>query len=52
MYVFSILKVMSVCISTCTSICDFFAGIEINISQADFVINTAYLLRYSSLCQP
>ena len=52
MYVLSILKVMSVCISKCTSICDFFAAIEINISQAVFVINTAYLLRGSSLCPP
>ena len=40
---------MTVCvgssISTCTYICNFYGCTEIDLSRADFIINTAYLLR-------
>ena len=44
---------MAVCISsnnsTCTCNCNFHACTEIDLSRADFIINTAYLLRNSGL---
>ena len=45
-YDFSILKVMTVCINAYASFCDIFSSSVTDLSQADFVKLTAYLIHY------
>ena len=44
--VLSILKVMTVCITTYGSSCFFFSSSVTDLSQEDFVKSTAYLIHY------
>ena len=44
MYDFSILKVMTVCINVYAGLCDIFSFSITDLSQADFVKSTAYLI--------
>ena len=46
MYDFSILKVMTVCINVYAGLCDVFRFSITDLSQADFVKSTAYLIHY------
>ena len=44
MYDFSILKVITVCINVYAGLCDIFRFSITDLSQADFVKSTAYLI--------
>ena len=51
LYVFDFSKVITVRVSTCTSIRNFFRVHQNRTTGADFVINTAYLSRILGVCE-